>query len=70
MDILNINGEFDFYGLDKLTWPIAWSGEPDRKYEAALAALVQEAREVLKTTPDCVAVKIVDGEIAEVLVES
>lgn len=65
--ISDINGEYDRAAINKLTWPIAWSGAPDVEYETARRALVEEAREALDSCPDGVAVEIKDGQIISVL---
>jgi len=65
--ITDINGEFDRAALEKLTWPIAWSGEPDREYEAALKALRDDGIAQIESTPDAVAVNVIAGEIVAVI---
>lgn len=66
--IKEISGTYDRKEINKLTWPIAWSGAPDHKYEADLAALVTSAEEALRESPDAVAVEIVEGEVTSVVV--
>jgi len=65
--IRTISGEYDRDSLNKLLWPIAWSGtastETRRAYEDALRELVDEAREALAQDPDAVAVEIRDGAV-------
>ena len=62
-----ISGEFDRAALNKLLWPIAWSGtassETRQAYEDALRELVAEAREALAQDRDAVAVEIKDGAV-------
>jgi hypothetical protein len=66
MDIKQLNGIFNREQIDRLTWPIAWNGAPDREYEANLAALVEEAREALRENGDASAVEIRDGRVVAV----
>jgi hypothetical protein len=69
----DISGTFTETDLDRLTWPIAWSGFvagwERRKEEASLAALVTEAGQEIATTDGAYAVEILNGEIVGVLVE-
>jgi len=64
-----ISGTYTKTEIEKLAWPIAWSGAPDREFEARLSLLVAEARECLDGTPWAVAVEITDGEITATLCE-
>lgn len=59
----SITGTYTHEDISKLKWPVAWSGEPDRKQEEDLAALVDEAREALRDCPDAIAVEIERGVI-------
>lgn len=68
----DITGTFTSADLDRLLWPIAWSGTVDRctreRYERALYDLVTEARETL-VEQDAVAVEIERGVVVGVVVE-
>ena len=59
----DISGTFGPSDLTRLTFPIAWNGAPDSEYEAALSALVADARDALCHDVDAVSVEIVKGEI-------
>ena len=68
--ITGINGTFDAAALSRLTWPIAWSGTTHADgragYEAALAELVESARESLAECCDAESVDIVAGVVTGV----
>jgi hypothetical protein len=65
--IRDITGEYDRAALDRLLWPVAWSGTVDAETraaeESALSDLVDEAREALASDPDAVAVRIEAGAV-------
>lgn len=73
-----LDGEYDFTGLDRLTWPAAWSAtvpqdERDR-FDAARRELAQEAKDQLQiaydnSDADNAQYKVVisDGVVAEVV---
>jgi len=62
-----ISGTYDGEKLNKLLWPVAWSGavgpETRAACEGAVRELVEEAREALRQDGDAVAVEIKDGEV-------
>jgi hypothetical protein len=62
----SIDGTYSKADIEKLTWPIAWNGEPDREFEAQRAALVSKARDAF-ADPDTVSVRIEGGEVVECL---
>jgi len=53
--------------IDKLTWPIAWSGTTPKETllaeESARSALVAAAREAFDADPDAIAVEVVNGDV-------
>lgn len=63
------DGAYTKADLERAMWPIAWNGEPDREFEAALRKLCREGIEAIDSTPNAVAVSVVDGEIAIVEVD-
>lgn len=66
--ISDLSGTYDHAALNRLRWPIAWSGAPDIEYEIALGNLCYDALSLLAETPDAVAVEIVIGEIVAVII--
>lgn len=68
----NLNGDFDKAALDRLSFPIAWSGtthiDDRNEEEAELSEFIEEAREAIRTCPDAYAVEVKDGEITGTLV--
>jgi len=69
-NITDITGTFTEAELSKLIWPVAWSGTTPAaaraEYEAAVAALVEDARAALRDS-DGAAVEIVAGRVAAVI---
>jgi hypothetical protein len=63
MKIDQLDGTYDRDGILRLTWPVGWSGAPDREYEAARASLVEAARDALEADPDAVGVEISGGVV-------
>jgi maltooligosyltrehalose synthase len=65
--IENINGTFDRKALNQMTWPIAWFGQPNREYEAAVRQLVGEALEALDEDPDATHAEIINGKLVAIV---
>lgn len=68
---MRVNGMLNAKDLDRLQWPIAWSGtvsaEQRSEEESDLAELISECLEALREWPDAEAVEIVSGEIVSVV---
>jgi hypothetical protein len=66
-----INGPLDRSALDRLSFPVAWSGtvsEADRRtQEADLRDLLQQAHDLLDINSDYDAVEVEDGVIVAVM---
>ena len=66
-----ITGEYDLAKLAALKFPIAWSGTVDQvtrsAEESAIADLVAEAMEAIRTDPEADRVSIVDGEVVSTI---